>query len=137
MSLKATNAAAGAMLAALTTLVNGGSIKIYTGAAPTNVETAATGTLLATLALSATAFGAPSSSAGTDAVATANAVTSATAVATGTAGYFRVCNSSGTAIWQGAIGTSGSDLNIGTVSISSGGTIAVSSFTVTQPVLGA
>src|ERR1700694_2926380 len=68
-----------------------GVIKIFTGSPPANAEAADTGTRLATLTLSATAFGASATSASPrGATATANAITSDTnAAATGTAGYFR------------------------------------------------
>jgi hypothetical protein len=137
MTTKLSNAAAAAKLAALTALLNGGSLKIYTGSAPASVETAATGTLLATLALSATSFGTPSATSGADATAAANAITTSNAVAGGTAGYYRLCKSDGTAIQQGAIGTSGSDLNLITTTIVSGQPVQITSWSLTEPVAGA
>ena len=100
---------------------------IYTGSPPANCATAATGTLLASLACSAT-FGTA-----TTGVLTANSITSATAAATGTAGYFRLCTSSAgtTCVVQGLVGTSGSDLNLNSTSISSGQTVSITSFTIT------
>jgi hypothetical protein len=100
---------------------------IYTGAAPSNVATAASGTLLATLTCSAT-FGVSASG-----VLTANAITSVAAAATGTAGYWRLCTSSAgtTCIIQGLCGTSGSDLNLSSTSIASGQTVSVSSMVIT------
>ena len=132
MTMKLSNSAAGAMLSALCVLANGGSLKIYTGSAPSNVEDSATGTLLVTLPLSSTAFGSPSSASGTDAVATANAISSATCGNSGTAGYFRVVNSSGVAIYQGSVNTSGADLNLGSISLSSGQSVTISSLTLTK-----
>lgn len=72
---------------------------IYTGAVPATCATAASGTLLASLACSAT-FGTVSSG-----VLTANAITSAAAGNTGTAGYWRLCTSSAgtTVVAQGTI----------------------------------
>jgi hypothetical protein len=105
-----------------------GYLLIYTGSAPANCGTAASGTLLASLPLSAT----PGTvSAG---VLTMNAITSAAAAATGTAGYWRLCTSSAgtTVVAQGAVGVSGSDLNFaGGVSFTSGETIGVTGFTIT------
>ena len=133
MTIKISNAVAGSMLSAMAVLANNGSIKIYTGPMPATVETSTSGTLLATLTLSATAFNTPTSVPGTDAVATANAITSGNAVATGTAGYFRLLKQDGTAIWQGDVNTSGAALNLGTTSIVSGGSIAITTLTLTQP----
>lgn len=115
-------------VADISTQVGGtGYLLIYTGAAPANCATAASGTLLASLPCSAT-FG--TASAG---VLTANAITSASAAATGTAGYWRLCTASNgtTVIAQGTVGTSGADLNLNSTSISSGQTVSVTSFTIT------
>lgn len=108
---------------------NSGSLRIYSGTAPANIDAALGGAvLLATLPLSATAFGAASSG-----VATANAITSATAAASGTASFFRVLESDGvTGVYQGTVGTTGAELNLSTVSILAGGTVSVSSMTYTQ-----
>lgn len=127
-------AARNAMCDALVDLVDGGSgagtIQIRTGAAPTNVADANSGTLLATLTFSDPAFGAASSG-----VATASAITSDSSIdATGTAGHFRIFDSAGTCIAQGSCGTSGADINFDSVSFVAGGVCAISSLTVTQPV---
>ncbi len=101
---------------------------IYTGAAPANCGTAASGTLLASLPMS-NPIG--SVSAG---LLTMSAITSAAAAATGTAGYWRIATTSGgtTVIAQGSVAVSGGDLNFsGGVSFTTGETISVSSFTVT------
>ena len=106
-----------------------GVLKIFTGSPPANCGTADSGTLLASLTCNASAFGTASGG-----VLTANAISNATAGATGTAGYFRVYPSSPTttnAVVQGLIGTSGSDLNLNSTSISSGQTVSVSSFVIT------
>lgn len=105
-----------------------GYLLIYSGAPPANCGTAASGTLLASLPLSATAGTVASG------VLTFNAITSAAAAAAATAGYWRLCTSSAgtTVIAQGTVGVSGSDLNFaGGVAWTVGETIAVSSFTIT------
>lgn len=134
--MRVSNVAAKAMCDALTALVNAGgagSFRFYTGSAPTNVEDAATGTLLANLAMSSTAFGS-AVDANPGATATANTISDDTdADATGSAGYFRVLSGAGTAIFQGSCGTSGADVNFNTVAISQHGIVSVSSFTVTVP----
>lgn len=112
-----------------------GVIRIYTGSAP-GPDNAITGTLLATLTLAATAFGAAASG-----VSTAAAIGSDTsAAATGTAGYFRVSLSAdATGIsttlkrLEGTVGTSGADMILNSVSIALGGTIAITAFTYTHP----
>lgn len=112
-------------------LLNSGFIKIYTGAQPAQ-NGAVTGTLLATLTFSATAFAASSASGGT-VTATANSITSGTAGNTGTAGYFVLVKSDTTTVAaSGSVGTSGADLNFNSLSISSGATVSCSSFTITE-----
>jgi hypothetical protein len=117
-------------------LMNTGFLVIYTGAQPTDANQALTGTLLATLALSATAFGGSTAAgaAGSRIVtATANSITNATAGNTGTAGYFALLKADGTTVVaMGSVGTSGADLNLSTLSIVSGNTVSISSGTITQ-----
>ena len=108
---------------AVTALLNSGFIKVYTGAQPA-LNGAVTGTLLATMTFSATAFPTAVASAGT-VTATANAITSGTAGNTGTAGYFALVKSDNTTVVAtGSVGTSSSDLNLNTLSITSGNTVA-------------
>jgi hypothetical protein len=116
-------------------LNSGGTLKIYTGSQPADANQTITGTLLVTCTFSSTAFGTPtaSGSAGSRVVtATANPITSGTAGNTGTAGYFVLEESGGAVVAMGACGTSGSDLNLNTLSIINGASVAVTSFTVTQ-----
>jgi hypothetical protein len=129
-------AGAQAALNALTALLNGGSIKIYSGAMPATTETASSGTLLSTCPLNATAFASATDPGSTGlATATANAITSDTsAAATGTAGYFRAYKSDGTTcVIQGTVGTSLADMILNTTSISAGSTVAITSWVVTLP----
>lgn len=112
-------------------LLNSGFLKIYTGAQPA-LNAAVTGTLLVTLTFSATAFPASSASAGT-VTATANSITSGTAGNSGTAGYFALVKSdNSTVVATGSVGTSGADLNLDSLAISSGATVSCSAFTITQ-----
>lgn len=104
------------------------TLKIYTGSAPTNADTAVTGTLLVTLTCNASAFGTVSGG-----VITLGSVTAGTAVATGTAGYARLATSGATTICDlTSIGTSGSDINLNSTSITSGGTVSITSGTITE-----
>jgi hypothetical protein len=110
-------------------------VKIRTGAPPTNVSDASSGTLLGTLTFGNPAFGAASSG-----TATANAITSdASADASGTAGHFRVYQGGAgdtAAEWQGTAGASGDtpDMVFDNPVIVAGGVIAITSFTVTVPI---
>ncbi len=112
-------------------VLNAGFVEIYDGTQPATPNVAvSTQTKLAKLALSATAFSA--SSGGTK---TANAVTSSAALATSTATWFRAFKSDDTtAVIDGSVGTSGADMNLSTVSIVTGATISVTSWTVSMPV---
>lgn len=107
-----------------------GTIAIRTGAQPTNVGDADTGTLLGTLTFSDPAFGAAAAG-----VATASAITSDTnADASGTAGHFRIKDSDGNIVADGTCGQGSGDLSFDNAVIVAGGTIACSSFTITIPV---
>ncbi len=113
-----------------------GFVKLFTGTAPATCETADSGTLLAQLALSTTAFNSSGDTITTGlAVATAKAVTSATAVGTGTAGYYRSYSNAGVCLTQGSVGVSGSGANfiINNTAITIGDTVSCSSWTETLP----
>lgn len=107
-----------------------GTIKVYTGSKPATVATAVTGTLLATFTLAD-----PSAAAAVAGVATGDFTPSitATVAATGTAGYFRVADSTGAAVFDGTVGTSGADMNFSSVAWVSGGTVELTAGTVTHP----
>lgn len=105
-----------------------GTIKVYTGTKPAGPDTAITSqTLLGTLTCS-DPCGSTSSG-----VLTFSAITQdSSADATGTAAWARIADSSGTAIVDVSVGTSGTDLIMNTVSVVSGGPIAVTSLTITM-----
>lgn len=119
---------------AMTARLNSGSIAIRTGAPETNVDDASSGTLLATLNYGASAFG--SSASGT---AAANAITSDTdADASGDAGHFREYANGAADTAPEAQGTAGEaldtpDLEFNNKSIVAGGTVAISSLTLSMP----
>jgi hypothetical protein len=116
---------------AVTALLNTGFLEIYTGTQPA-LNGALTGTKLAKLTFAATAF-ATATAAGGTVTATANAIGSASALATGTAGYFALMASNDTTVVMTAsVGTSGADLNLNSLSISSGANVSCSSFTITE-----
>lgn len=114
------------MLDEITTAIGAsGLLRIYSGTRPATggAET----TQLAQLALSATA--APAASGG---VLTLSAISDDTSAdATGTASWARLCTSAGAAVVDMNVSTSGSDLNFDSVSFVAGGTVSVTSFTIT------
>ncbi|MGE3795892.1 MAG: hypothetical protein AB7I38_18475 [Dehalococcoidia bacterium] len=135
-----TNAVAKAMLDTFDDQANAGTaavINIYSagGGVPADADTAITDqTLLAQLVMSATAFGA-AADANPNATITADTITDdSSADATGTAAFFRILTQSGgTVICQGTVGTSGSDMNLNTTSITAGSTVSISSCVITMP----
>ena len=117
---------------AVTALLNSGFLNIYTGSQPA-LNGSITGTLLASLPFSATAFPSATANAGT-VTATANAITPAVAAATGTAGYHALIKSdTSTVVATGSVGTSGADLNLSTLAIQAGQTVSCSQYLLSQP----
>lgn len=108
-----------------------------TGAQPADPDAATTGTNLFTLVMSDPAFAGASDQADGTVQAAASSITDdASAAATGTLGYCRVSatNDGATPIddhIDGEAGTSGADFNFNTLSIVSGATVSMSSYTVT------
>jgi hypothetical protein len=119
-------------------LANAGKLRVYSGAQPTDANTAiAAQVLLGEFTMNATAFAASvaSGSAPTrSAVATANAISNVVALATNTAAWFRLVKSDGTTVlFDGTVGISGCDLNLTDITLTTGETMSVSSFTVSNP----
>lgn len=137
-NFRISNAAAKAMADTFDDQVNIGTtaavLDVRSGAQPADPDTAASGTLLATLTFSDPAFGAASDAA-PGGLLTASAITQdSSADATGTAGYFRI-RATGTGaddVADGECGTSGADLNFNTTSITSGSAVSITSLTVTM-----
>lgn len=126
-NLKLSNTLANAEADAAAILFNSGKLRIYDGTQPTNADTAiGAQVLLAELTFGATAFGAASAG-----VLTANAITSdSSANASGTATWYRCTQSDGTTVLcDGSVGTATANLILNSVAISSGASVAVSSFT--------
>ena len=136
LATRISNAAAIAACNAVVDLLDGAgsTLKIYTGTQPADPDTAVGAQVL----LGPLTFATPAFGAAVDAApggrATAGAIASDTSAdATGTAAWFRCATSGGVAHIDGSVGTSGSDLNLNTVSIVAGAEIAVTSHTVTMP----
>ena len=129
MAIKLSTAARNAMLDGITSTVGGSAkLRIYDGSQPAGPGTAvSTQVLLAELTCNATF--APAASSG---VLTLNSITQdSSADATGTASWFRIVTSGGTAVIDGSVSTSGADMNLNSTSIVSGGTVSITSATFT------
>lgn len=124
-----------------------GVIRLYSGSQPATADDAETGTLLVTFTVSSGAFTAGAVTNGLELGTPASGVIakdtdiwSGVAVASGTAGYFRwydnsyVTGDSAVAVrMDGAVGTSGAQLNMSSTSITSGATVTLDSWQITVP----
>jgi hypothetical protein len=134
MSLSYKDATRNTRLDALTSALGTAAfIEIFTGSLPgktTGTFNADTGTKLASLALSNPV--APGSAAG---VLTLSAITSGTGLASGTPGYFRIktaaSGAASTVIIEGDAAVGSGSLNFSST-IASGGTVSITSATVTE-----
>ena len=130
LTTKLSAAAANAAADVLAAMLNGGSIRIYSGVQATNPDTAiGSQVLLATLTFANPAF---ASAAG--GVATAHALTAdSDAAATGTATWCRALTPGGAAVIDGSVGTVADTFNVvlSSVNIVQHMTVAVTSCTLT------
>jgi hypothetical protein len=133
-----TNVAAIAACNAVVDLLDGGAgaatVKIYGDAQPTDADTAiGAQTLLATLTCSDPAFGNAADGA-PGATATASAITGdSSADATDTATWFVAADSNGLAVIEGSVGTSGADMNLNSIEVTTGVAVDITSWTFTIP----
>lgn len=103
------------------------AIDAGTGAGTIEIGTTGMASILATLTLS-DPCGTVSSG-----VLTFSAITSATAANTGTAAEARIKDSSGNIVVSGlTVGTSGANINLNTTAISAGGSVSLSSGSITH-----
>lgn len=118
-----------AMLNDITTTLGTSAIFIiYAGTQPADVSSATTAgnTVVASLAFPSTnAFGTAASG-----TITANSITSDSTAAGGTAAWFTFTKSTGARVVDGSVGTSSADLILNSVTVSTGATVSVSSFTI-------
>lgn len=129
LTTAAQNAAADAVVDLADAGAAAGTLEVRTGAQPASANDAATGTLLVTFTLSDPAFGAATSGS-----AALSGTPQATAVAGGTAGWFRVEDSDGNTVFDGACSDDGSgELDFDNLSISNGQTVNLNSFNYTAP----
>lgn len=127
MAVTLTTAARNAACDAITALINGASGDA-TGDMAFSTSAPAT---LCVCNMAATAFGAAASG-----VATAATIASGTVSGSSNPSTVALClfrNKANTEIFRCAVGTSGSDINLSSVSVNDGDTITVSSLTFTVP----
>jgi hypothetical protein len=131
MALTIAAASTQVMGAALATDIGAAAIiEIRSGTKPATPETAASGTLLVTITLSG-------SFTSTGGVLTAADPASVTPTAAGTAGYFRIKKSGGTAVVDGTVTATGGggDMQLGSTTISTGVPVDLGVPTITVPVV--
>ena len=104
----------------------GATLKLYTSPQPATGGSVGGASLLATFTLPNPC--APSASGG---VLTLNAISSVSASGSGTAVWARLADGSGTFVADCTVGTSGTDIILGTNVLTSGLTVAITSATVT------
>lgn len=117
---------------AIVDLLDSGTVEIRSGSAA-DPDSAATGTVLATISLAATAFNSATDD-GTTATATAQGTLEDTSAdATGTAAHFVAKQSGGNVLLTGTVTATGGggDMELNTVSITALGTVTITSWTVT------
>jgi hypothetical protein len=130
MAIQLSEAVRNARLDAIeTTIGTSAVLKIRTGAAPADVATADSGTVLATLSLPSDWLAAASAGA----KAKSGTWEDTSADNTGTAAHFRIYASNGTTQhMQGTVGTSGTDMVVDSVSFTSGQAFTITAFSLTD-----
>jgi len=132
MAIHISDAVRDDMLDAITAAVDAGTgagyIEVRSGTQPADADTTATGTVLAEFTLADPSFAASSNGVIT---LDADPDISATAAATGTASWARCYDSNDVAIFDGSVGTSGTDFIITSTSITSGQTVNLTAGTLT------
>lgn len=130
-ALRMSDVAVNAEADALAALAISGLIRIYDGTQPASADVTVSGqTLLAELTFGSPAFGTSVSG-----VLTAEAIAmDSAAEASGDASWFRVVQAgTGFALWDGSVGTSGCDMNLNSITVTSGLPVSISSFVHTVP----
>lgn len=134
MAITLATATRNAMCDAAVDRVDGGSgagtVQIRSGSRPASANSAATGTLLATVTLADPAYGSSASG-----VATLTDPVSVTAVADGTATWFRVLDSNPATCWDGSVTATGGggDMTLATTTITTGLAVDITGGSFTQP----
>lgn len=127
---EARNAALAAVAARADAGPTAGQLRVYSGSQPSSPDNTATGTLLATFTLTNPAFDAPSNG---QITLDADPDLTATAVASGTAGWFRIVDSTGMTVIDGSVGSASTDLVVNSTSFTTGLPITLLSLTIVFP----
>ena len=110
-----------------TTIGTSAQLRLYTGTQPADCATAPSGSLLATLTLPSDWLANAASGAKAK-----SGTWSGSGSAAGTAGYFRIYDSTGTTChFQGSVGQGTGDLSLDNTVIANGQAITISTFTIT------
>lgn len=110
-------------------LLDGGTIKLYTGTRPATPDVAVTDqVLIATMTFSDTAF-APADGG----QVLSNTIIPGVSTVEGTVTWARLCTSGGTAVCDIDVGTSGADLILANTHVLINTTVNCSSLTITEP----
>ena len=105
-------------------------LEIYSGSAPVSIGGSPAGTLLVSFDLADPAFGASSSGTAT----LLGVPISGTGVGDATAGYARVVNQNGDAIFDTEdVGTSGNEVTMSTTTVSTGLDVSLTAMTISAP----
>jgi hypothetical protein len=134
LSNAARSAAADAVLALLDAGAAGGTIKVYTGSQPAGPDTAVGAqVLLATFTMDATR--AYAAAANGVAAMDATPTLTATGLAAGTAAWYRMADSNGVAVIDGAVTATGGggEMQLNTTTVSVGLALELTAGTYTQP----
>lgn len=119
-----------AMLDLITTKLGTSALfNIYAGVQPADTSslTTAANVVVATPTFPTTnAFGVAAAG-----VITANPITADPAAVGGIAAWFALCLSTGLRVADGSVGTAGADLNLNSVTITTGASVAITAFTIT------
>lgn len=127
----AQNAAVDAVVDRIDAGAGAGTLKIYTGAQPADADDAESGSLLATFTLADPAYGA----AAAGAAALSGTPRTVAASGTGTAGWFRIEDSTGVNCLDGSVTATGGggDLELDNTSIASGQDVTITALPVSIP----
>lgn len=122
-----------ALIDGITSRVGASSkLAVYTGTAPADSDSAATGTKLSEHDLTGSTFAAASDD-GTTATSTGTPPSASLGLATGTPGYARINDDAGDCVAQGDCGAQGAGtvfVEVNPLSIESGGTVTVTSLNI-------
>lgn len=121
-------------------MLNGGHIKIYSGAQPASADYAETGSLLVTITSSSGSNGINMGTAATGVLPKESGTWSGVIAAAGVAGWFRFYGTGGTTGTSatekridGNIGVTGSDMTLANTTLVAGATLTIDSCNITQP----